>query len=75
MVPGAGAEFEYARHVFPRWLTFLVGWMMAAGLVVAAAAVAPGFAARSAMMMESKSSVVRGRVQQFTAWPPIRAWR
>ncbi len=43
MFPKAGAEFEYARHVYPPWVAFLVGWVMIAGLVVAAAAVALGF--------------------------------
>lgn len=43
MFPKAGAEFEYARHAYPPWLAFLVGWVMFAGLIVAAAAVALGF--------------------------------
>ena len=43
MFPKAGAEYEYARHVFPAWLAFLVGWAMIIGLVVAAGAVALGF--------------------------------
>lgn len=44
MFPRAGAEYEYTRHVFPESVAFLVGWTMAVGLVVAAAAVAIGFA-------------------------------
>jgi APA family basic amino acid/polyamine antiporter len=44
MFPAAGAEYDYARHVAPRWIAFLVGWVMIAGLVVATAAVALGFA-------------------------------
>ncbi|HVT76662.1 MAG TPA: APC family permease [Acidimicrobiales bacterium] len=44
MFPRAGAEYEYTRHVFPESVAFLVGWTMAAGLVVAAAAIAIGFA-------------------------------
>lgn len=43
MFPKAGAEFEYARHAFPPWVAFVVGWIMIAGLVVAAAAVSLGF--------------------------------
>jgi basic amino acid/polyamine antiporter, APA family len=43
MFPKAGAEFEYARHAFPAWVAFVVGWIMFAGLIVAAAAVALGF--------------------------------
>lgn len=43
MFPKAGAEFEYARHAFPGWVAFVVGWIMFAGLIVAAAAVALGF--------------------------------
>lgn len=44
MFPRAGAEYEYTRHVFPETVAFLVGWTMAVGLVVAAAAIAIGFA-------------------------------
>jgi APA family basic amino acid/polyamine antiporter len=44
MFPSAAAEYEYTRQAFPRWLAFLVGWVMVAGLVIAAAAVALGFA-------------------------------
>lgn len=43
MFPRAGAEFEYARHAYPPWVAFLVGWVMFSGLIVAAAAVALGF--------------------------------
>ncbi len=43
MFPKAGAEFEYARHAFPPWVAFVVGWVMIAGLVVASAAVSLGF--------------------------------
>lgn len=43
MYPKAGAEYEYARQVFPAWLAFLVGWAMIMGLIVAAGAVALGF--------------------------------
>jgi basic amino acid/polyamine antiporter, APA family len=43
MFPTAGAEFEYSRHAYPRWVAFLVGWIMFSGLIVAAAAVALGF--------------------------------
>jgi APA family basic amino acid/polyamine antiporter len=44
MFPMAGAEFEYSRHAYPPWVAFLVGWIMFSGLIVAAAAVALGFA-------------------------------
>jgi len=44
MFPRAGGEFEYTRQVFPEWTAFLIGWLMVAGLVVASAAVALGFA-------------------------------
>jgi len=44
MFPNAGAEYDYTRRVAPQWLAFVVGWVMIAGLVVAAAAVALGFA-------------------------------
>ncbi|MEP7216219.1 MAG: APC family permease [Anaerolineaceae bacterium] len=44
MFPSAAAEYEFTRHAFPEWLAFLVGWVMIAGLVVAAAAVSLGFA-------------------------------
>src|SRR4051812_23742130 len=38
MYPSAGGEFEYARHAFPGWVAFAVGWVMIAALIVAAAA-------------------------------------
>ncbi len=44
MYPRAGAEYEYTRHAFSETVAFLVGWTMAVGLVVAAAAIATGFA-------------------------------
>lgn len=44
MYPAAGAEYDYVRRVGPPWLSFLVGWLMVVGLVVAAAAVSLGFA-------------------------------
>ena len=44
MFPSAGAEYEYTRRVFPERWAFLVGWTMVAGLMVAAAAIAVGFA-------------------------------
>lgn len=43
MYPKTGGEYEYARHVFPRTVSFVVGWAMMAGLVVASATVAIGF--------------------------------
>jgi APA family basic amino acid/polyamine antiporter len=42
--PRAGGEYEYARHVMSPHGTFMVGWTMLAGLIVAAATVALGFA-------------------------------
>jgi APA family basic amino acid/polyamine antiporter len=45
MFPRASAEHEYVRHVAPPVVAFTTGWMMLAGLVVAAGAVALGFAA------------------------------
>ena len=44
MFPNAGAEYDYTRRVFPDRWAFVVGWMMATGLMVAAAAIATGFA-------------------------------
>lgn len=44
MFPDAGAEYDYTRRVFPQTVSFLVGWTMVAGLIVASAAVAIGFA-------------------------------
>ncbi|MHB1090600.1 MAG: APC family permease [Ilumatobacteraceae bacterium] len=44
MFPKAGAEHEFARQVFPDWVSFTTGWAMTVALVIAAAAVALGFA-------------------------------
>lgn len=44
MYPNAGAEYDYTRRVFPERWAFLVGWTMVVGLMVAAAAIAVGFA-------------------------------
>lgn len=44
MFPNAGAEYEYTRRVFPERWAFVVGWTMVVGLMVAAAAIAVGFA-------------------------------
>jgi amino acid transporter len=44
MLPNAGAEYDYTRRVAPLWAAFVVGWIMLLGLMVAAAAVALGFA-------------------------------
>ena len=43
MFPKAGAEYEYTRQALPAWVAFVVGWVMIAGLVVAAATVSLGF--------------------------------
>jgi APA family basic amino acid/polyamine antiporter len=44
MFPAAGAEYDYTRHVAPEWIAFLIGWVMTVGLIIAAGAVALGFA-------------------------------
>lgn len=44
MYPSSAGEYEYTRQVFPEWIAFSVGWLMIAGLVVAAAAISLGFA-------------------------------
>ena len=44
MYPSAAAEYEYTRQALPEWIAFVVGWVMIAGLVVAAATVSLGFA-------------------------------
>ena len=44
MFPKAGAEHEFARQVFPNWVSFTTGWSMTIALVIAAAAVSLGFA-------------------------------
>jgi APA family basic amino acid/polyamine antiporter len=44
MFPKAGAEHEFARQVFPDWVSFTTGWAMVVALIIAAAAVALGFA-------------------------------
>ena len=44
MYPKAGAEYDYTRRVFAERWAFLVGWTMVVGLMVAAAAIAVGFA-------------------------------
>lgn len=43
MFPKAGSEHEFARQVFPEWVSFTTGWAMAVALVVASAAVSLGF--------------------------------
>ena len=43
MFPRASAEYEFTRRAFPPWVAFVVGWLMTAALVIAAAAVALGF--------------------------------
>ncbi len=44
MFPRAGSEHEFARQVFPRWVSFTAGWAMTLALIVAAATVSLGFA-------------------------------
>ncbi len=43
MFPRAGAEYEYTRQVAPEPVAFVVGWVMAVGLVIAAATISLGF--------------------------------
>jgi APA family basic amino acid/polyamine antiporter len=43
MFPGASAEYGFTRRALPQPVPFLVGWVMIAGLVVAAATVSLGF--------------------------------
>ena len=45
LFPSAGAEYEFARRAFTEFVGFMVGWLMIAGNVVGAGAVALGFAA------------------------------
>ena len=52
MYPRAAAEYEYTLQAFPRWFAFLVGWIMTAGLVVAAAAVSLGFARYASVFLD-----------------------
>lgn len=58
MFPRAGSEFEFARQVFPPRIAFAVGWSMAAALVVAAAAVAVGFARYAAHFVDVDRRVI-----------------
>lgn len=44
MYPSAGAEYEFARRAFNEFIGFITGWMMVIALLIAAAAVALGFA-------------------------------
>ncbi|HET6614380.1 MAG TPA: APC family permease, partial [Dehalococcoidia bacterium] len=44
MFPSAGAEYEYIRRASNEFLGFLTGWMMIAANLIAAGAVALGFA-------------------------------
>ena len=43
MFPRAGAEYEYTRQVAPEPVAFVVGWVMAVGLLIAAATISLGF--------------------------------
>jgi APA family basic amino acid/polyamine antiporter len=43
MFPSAGAEYAFARNAFNELTGFLVGWLMTAANIIAAAAVAIGF--------------------------------
>ncbi len=75
MFPKAGAEFEYARHAYPPWVAFLVGWVMIVGLVVAAATVALGFGRYVAWFVdvpEWASALALLAGVAATAWSGIR---
>jgi basic amino acid/polyamine antiporter, APA family len=52
MFPSAAAEYEYTRRAFPEWIAFVVGWVMIAGLVVAAATVSLSFASYLGYFLE-----------------------
>jgi APA family basic amino acid/polyamine antiporter len=52
MFPTAAAEYDYARRAFPEVVAFFVGWIMAAGLIVAAGAVALGFGRYAGQFIE-----------------------
>lgn len=45
MYPKEAAEYNYTRKAFRReWLSFMIGWLLVAGTVIAASTVALGFA-------------------------------
>ncbi len=44
LFPSAGAEYEFARKAFNEFTGYIVGWLMIAGNIVGAGAVALGFA-------------------------------
>ena len=52
MFPSAAAEYEYTRWAFPEWVAFVVGWVMIAGLIVAAATVSLSFASYLGYFLE-----------------------
>ena len=58
MYPTAAAEYEFTRHAFPRIIAFLVGWVMIAGLTVAAGAVSLGFARYLALFVDIDQRVL-----------------
>ena len=75
MFPKAGAEFEYPRHAFPAWVAFVVGWIMFAGLIVAAAAVALGFGLYLGRFVEVSARIGGLALLAFVgvvAWSGIR---
>ena len=43
MLPKAGAEYEYTKNAFGKWLAFMVGWMIAFSGIIGASTVALGF--------------------------------
>lgn len=62
MFPRTGGEYEYSSHVFGRTVTFMIGWAMAIGLVIASAAVALGFARYATYFVDVDERVLGGGV-------------
>ena len=62
MFPRTGGEYEYSSHVFGRTVTFLIGWAMAIGLVIASAAVALGFARYAKYFFDVEERLLAGGV-------------
>ncbi len=70
MYPSAAAEYEYTRQALPEWIAFVVGWVMVAGLVVAAAT--SHSASRATRDISSTSASVRRRSHSSRDWPSSR---
>jgi APA family basic amino acid/polyamine antiporter len=67
MYPNAGAEYDYTRRVFAERWAFLVGWTMVVGLMVAAAAIAVGFAHYLQYFVEAPLAVAAVALLAFDA--------